>query len=88
MDLALPAGFRPLAFWHKLNMVEQLARSGAYDWVWWIDFDTVITNSSVRLETLIADGLAAAPHAADVDMIVTADWCAPPPPPGVRARAG
>ncbi|KAA8908638.1 galactosyl transferase GMA12/MNN10 family-domain-containing protein [Sphaerosporella brunnea] len=75
MDLAVPKGFRAGAVWHKLNMVEYLVRTGDYDWIWWIDYDTVITNTTVKLEDIIAEALHSekVKSPQDIHMILTAD---------------
>lgn len=66
--------FKPMPFWHKLNMVEYLVRTNNYDWIWWIDFDTVITNTSVSLGDLISTSLHTVKNPAEIDLILTADW--------------
>jgi len=75
IDLSAPEHFHPLAMWHKLNMLESLIRAGGYDWIWWIDFDTLITNTSVALEDIIVDSLEGRNGKDDVDMLLTADCC-------------
>ena len=61
-------------YWHKLNMVERLIQQQRYDWIWWIDYDTLITNTTVKLEDLIEESLATAPDPIKIDMILTRDW--------------
>ncbi len=61
-------------FWHKLDMLERGMKAGTYDWIWWIDFDTLITNTTIRLEDIIADALANHTNPDGVDMILTPDW--------------
>ncbi|KAF8537911.1 galactosyl transferase [Trichophaea hybrida] len=72
-DLDMPRDLVPMAVWHKLNMIEYLIRTAEYDWIWWIDYDTVITNTSVKLENIITDALKGATKPNDIDMILTAD---------------
>jgi len=61
-------------FWHKLNMIDRLIKQNKYNWIWWIDFDTLITNTTVKLEDLIEESLATAPDPNQIDMILTPDW--------------
>ena len=61
-------------FWHKLTMIDRLIHRNAYDWIWWIDFDTLITNMTVKLEDLIEESLANATNPDQIDMILTPDW--------------
>jgi mannan polymerase II complex MNN10 subunit len=60
--------------WHKLEMIERAIASEKYDWIWWIDFDTLITNMAIRLEDIILEALGSRtdPHA--VNLLLTADW--------------
>ncbi|KAI9830413.1 MAG: hypothetical protein M1826_004836 [Phylliscum demangeonii] len=60
-------------FWHKLTMLENIVKEGKADWIWWIDFDTLITNTTIKLEDLIADALDGHPNPDGVDMILTPD---------------
>jgi mannan polymerase II complex MNN10 subunit len=60
--------------WHKFVMLERVIEAGEHDWVWWIDFDTLITNTSVKLTDLIVESLADSPHPEQVDFLLTADW--------------
>lgn len=60
--------------WHKLTMFEQAAATGKYDWLWWIDFDTVITNTTVKLEDVISESLLGRQNEKDIDFLLTADW--------------
>jgi galactosyl transferase GMA12/MNN10 family len=64
------------AMWHKFVMIETAIRSGLYDWVWWMDFDTLITNTSIRVEDVIAQELANVTHTEpeDIDFLFTPDW--------------
>ena len=61
-------------YWHKLNIIERLVKQKNYSWIWWIDFDTLITNTEVRLEDLIEESLANVSDPNRIDMILTADW--------------
>ncbi|KAI5801812.1 galactosyl transferase [Pyronema domesticum] len=72
-DLEMPKGLVPMAVWHKLNMIEYLIRTEEFDWIWWIDYDTVITNTETKLEDVILDALRSAEKADEIDFILTAD---------------
>jgi hypothetical protein len=49
---AAPAAVRP-ASWSKIRAVKHHLQQ--YDWVFWVDADTLITNSSKKLESLLPD---------------------------------
>ncbi|KAI5847508.1 galactosyl transferase GMA12/MNN10 family-domain-containing protein [Tricharina praecox] len=73
VDFALPKDFVPLPFWHKLDMFEYLVRTGDYDWIWWVDFDTVITNTTIKIEDIIADALRDEKNPDNIDLLLTSD---------------
>jgi len=79
IDFSLPKDFVPLAFWHKLDMLEFLIRTGDYDWIWWVDYDTVITNTTIKIEDIVADALRNDKNADNIDLLLTADWSPHPP---------
>lgn len=60
--------------WHKLNMFENAIKQDRYDWIWWIDFDTLITNTNVKLEDIIEESIQKHSDPDSVDLILTADW--------------
>ena len=60
--------------WHKFVMIERTIATGQYDWVWWLDFDTLITNTTIRVADIIEGALAGAANPDDVDYIFTNDW--------------
>jgi len=62
--------------WHKFDMVQQVINASQHDWVWWMDFDTLITNTNIKLEDIIADALANVTNPELVDWIFTPDWYA------------
>lgn len=80
IDFSTPENFVPLPFWHKLDMLEFLVRTGDYDWIWWVDYDTVITNTSIKIEDIVASALRGEKRAGDIDLLLTADWFAPSSP--------
>ncbi|KAF2103037.1 hypothetical protein NA57DRAFT_52573 [Rhizodiscina lignyota] len=43
--------------WHKFKMMEDLVHAGTHDWIWWIDFDTLITNLNIKLDDIIKESL-------------------------------
>lgn len=70
-------------YWDKLAMIANatkatLAGEKSYEWVLMIDYDTLITNTSVSLDELVRDSLQQAEKEGknrdDIDMIVTPDW--------------
>lgn len=60
--------------WHKFEMIEAAIHTGKYEWIWWMDFDTLITNQTIKLEDVIAEHLANATNPDDVDFFFTPDW--------------
>jgi mannan polymerase II complex MNN10 subunit len=60
--------------WHKLEMIERAIASEKYDWIWWVDFDTLITNMTVKLEDIIFESLAEHTNPASIQLLLTADW--------------
>ena len=60
--------------WHKFVMLEEAMETKKYDWIWWIDFDTLITNTTIRLEDIIQESLANHTQPDKVDFLFTADW--------------
>jgi mannan polymerase II complex MNN10 subunit len=57
--------------WHKFKMAERLIDSGKFDWLLWVDFDTLFTNTSTRVEEIIEFAKLENP---DVGQILTPDW--------------
>lgn len=71
--------------WDKLDCIQEAAQktaSGAktYEWLWLLDFDTLITNTEVRVEDIIEQSLqfaeAEGKHRDDIQLILTRD-CEP-----------
>lgn len=60
--------------WHKFDMVQNVINGSEHDWVWWMDFDTLITNTNTKLEDIISEALANATDPDLVDYIFTPDW--------------
>ncbi len=64
----------PGLMWHKFVMVERLIRARQHDWIWWVDFDTLITNGDIKLVDIIRDSLTNVTAPNDIDLLLTADW--------------
>ncbi|KAF2277528.1 uncharacterized protein EI97DRAFT_449623 [Westerdykella ornata] len=60
-------------WWWKYNMVQRLAKTGEYDWIWWVDIDTLFTNTDIKVHEIIEDNLKRAPNPDDIDLLVTHD---------------
>jgi mannan polymerase II complex MNN10 subunit len=61
--------------WLKFDMMERLIIAGKHDWIWWIDFDTLFTNSDIKVTDLITSTLAnSTSNPADIDFILAKDW--------------
>ncbi|KAL5121210.1 hypothetical protein ACEQ8H_000678 [Pleosporales sp. CAS-2024a] len=63
---------RAVIFW-KFNMAERLIKTRKYDWLWWLDFDTLITNTDTKLEDIIDEELRNATNPHQVDFLFTHD---------------
>jgi mannan polymerase II complex MNN10 subunit len=66
--------------WDRLKEMEKAIRGklngeNAYEWIWWIDYDLIVTNSSITLESVVEQALAPySPAERDqIDMIITPD---------------
>ncbi|ORY09749.1 galactosyl transferase GMA12/MNN10 family-domain-containing protein [Clohesyomyces aquaticus] len=59
--------------WLKFDMVKRLVDAGKHDWIWWVDFDTLITNTTVRLEDIIYESLANVTAPEEIDLLLTDD---------------
>lgn len=64
----------PGLMWHKFVMIERLIRARQHDWIWWVDFDTLITNGNIKLVDIIRDSLTNVTAPNDIDLLLTADW--------------
>jgi len=68
--------------WGKFDMLRRVIDAGQHDWVWWMDFDTLITNMTTKVEDVVERGLEAAVARGDVkvggeddvDWLVSEDW--------------
>jgi hypothetical protein len=73
-------------YWHKIKMIERLITQEKYDWIWWIDYDTLITNTETKLEDLIDDSLASVSDPERIDLLLTPDWLVPRSAPAAAPR--
>ncbi|RPA80480.1 hypothetical protein BJ508DRAFT_129948 [Ascobolus immersus RN42] len=75
VDYSLGQRDKDKLMWHKMVMLEELTATGKYDWIWWIDFDSLITNTSVTLQSIVESSLAMVHPARrdEIDMFLTAD---------------
>lgn len=67
-----------LKVWDKLNLTASAISSNkAYEWIWILDFDTLITNTSTQISDVIERSLtfaeAEAKSGRDIDLILTRD---------------
>ena len=60
--------------WYKFIMVERMISEGKYDWIWWIDFDTLITNGDITLSEIVQEALTNATKPEDINLLLTPDW--------------
>ncbi|ORX95314.1 galactosyl transferase GMA12/MNN10 family-domain-containing protein [Clohesyomyces aquaticus] len=59
--------------WWKYNMMERLIKTDKYDWMWWIDFDTLITNTDIKIADIIDETLANVTNAHEIDILTSHD---------------
>jgi len=63
--------------WHKFSMLSSAIASERYDWIWWLDFDTLITNMSTSLDSIISSALVSATNSTmeqdNIDWLLTPD---------------
>jgi mannan polymerase II complex MNN10 subunit len=59
--------------WLKFDMIERLIQAKQHDWIWWMDFDTLITNTTMKLEDVISETLANSTKPDNIDFLVTDD---------------
>ena len=58
-------------------MMERLIKQDKYDWLWWMDFDTLITNTDIKVADIIQETLANVTKPDDIDYLTTHDWYVP-----------
>lgn len=54
-------------------MIERLIKTGKYDWLWWLDFDTLITNTDTKVSDIIEEELRNMTSPDEIDHLVTHD---------------
>ena len=59
-------------------MIEEVMEAGNHDWIWWIDFDSLITNATIKIDEIITESLANATNPNKIDFLLTGDWSATP----------
>ena len=55
-------------------MIEDAIDTTKYEWIWWLDHDTLITNTSIKLTDIIDNTLRPRPDRDNIDLILTPDW--------------
>ena len=55
-------------------MMERLIKEEKWDWLWWVDFDTLITNTDTKVTDVIEETLKTVPNPDDIDILTTHDW--------------
>jgi mannan polymerase II complex MNN10 subunit len=55
-------------------MMERLIKAGQHDWIWWLDFDTLFTNMTIKVTDIIQESLVNATNPDDIDFLLTNDW--------------
>lgn len=60
--------------WLKFDMIERVIQARQHDWIWYIDFDILITNKSLSLTNVIHENLAKTAMPDMIDFLVTDDW--------------
>ncbi|KAF2792236.1 glycosyltransferase family 34 protein [Melanomma pulvis-pyrius CBS 109.77] len=63
---------RGTTYW-KFNMMERLIKTGKWDWIWWMDFDTLITNTDIKVADIIEETLKNATDPKNIDFLTTHD---------------
>ncbi|CAI6332481.1 unnamed protein product [Periconia digitata] len=59
--------------WWKFEMITRLIKTNKYDWLWWLDFDTLITNTDIKLTDIIQETLANVTNPDEIDYLLTHD---------------
>jgi hypothetical protein len=70
--------------WAKIPLINNTLNMGTFEWVLWMDFDTLFTNLSIRIEDFMEDiklhdldPLNTGQQWSDVSMIAASDWFLP-----------
>jgi mannan polymerase II complex MNN10 subunit len=59
--------------WWKFEMLSRAIKENKYDWLWWLDFDTLITNTNIKLSDVIEESLANVTNPNEIDYLLTHD---------------
>ncbi|KAF2187060.1 glycosyltransferase family 34 protein [Zopfia rhizophila CBS 207.26] len=59
--------------WSKFDMIERLINAEKHDWIWWMDFDTLITNTDIKVADIINESLANVTNPDQIDHLLTHD---------------
>jgi galactosyl transferase GMA12/MNN10 family len=69
--------------WAKIPVILNALNSRPYEWVLFMDFDTLFTNLSITIESFLEETketcLRPGQKWEDVSMIAAPDWYSPPP---------
>ena len=60
--------------WHKFDMVQRVINGSQHDWVWWIDFDTLVMNMNIKVSDIIEEELSKVSNPDKIDFLFTPDW--------------
>lgn len=65
--------------WYKFTLLQRLIEEGGFDWLWWLDFDTLITNMKIDIADIVDETLKGVEgnggKASEIDFLLTHDWC-------------
>lgn len=59
--------------WWKFEMITRLIKENKYDWIWWLDFDTLITNTGTKVSDIIQETLSNVTNPDEIDYLLTHD---------------
>lgn len=61
--------------WWKYAMIERLIKkkNKDWDWIWWMDFDTLITNTDIKVADIVDEALANVTDPSQIDWILSHD---------------
>ncbi|KAJ4345366.1 uncharacterized protein N0V89_011496 [Didymosphaeria variabile] len=59
--------------WWKFDMIRRLIKKDKWDWIWWLDFDTLITNTDIKVADIIEETLKNATTPAELDYLFSND---------------
>lgn len=59
--------------WWKFDMIRRLIKQDEWDWIWWLDFDTLITNTEIKVSDIIEETLKNATNPDELDYLFSHD---------------